>query len=349
MAGDYKYGARRPDSEGEKTFVQGFPLFQWANGWPTTRRSVADGWVSQYGKFGEEFDLAMKAAGYETFETVQGNGTNRYWLVGSMEMFVVCGGLDGSRRMENKAERYGIGYGVHITRREVKPGVFEDIKDSKLQAVVFPTKLAAVGFVQPCLITARKMTGVNMVYALCHHYKTLDWLHEYAKNLAANKKSEEPDYPAYYAVAIEIGPGPEEIYTLRDGTKGRPTIPPTNMLPATFGEDKKATIANVQNRLIRRKDEVYAPVLEAIETPDPISGLTLMDEVISWAQDFSDRWTRDGDPFAARQEEGAPSTSGSSNTSTRAVAAPVPTTRNTPVPVDTAKLIDDDEDNDLPF
>lgn len=337
MGDGYKYGAKRPQyDESEKTFVQGFPLFQWANGWKTKDRRIAAGWVSQAGKFGDDFDAAMKSAGYATFQTTQNDTLNTYWLVEGMDMFVVCQGLSGSKRMEADPHRDGIGYGIHSL------GFFpngKENKDGKLQAVVFPTKLAEAGYLKPCLITGRRMTAIKMIYAMTQHFKALDWLFEYAKG--NSKTPDDIEYPAYYAVAVSIVPGDEESYVGHDGQQST-NIPPVPGLPEKFGEDKKAAVAYIQQRLIRRKDNAFVGVLKAIEDPNEDSGLTLMDEVLSWAQEFSDRWTRDGDPFKANGNSNrAPAAAASPSGPSRGYAAPTPAARNAPVV--------DEPDEDLPF
>ncbi len=329
---------RAGDDDREASFTKEMALVQWANNWTVgegRQKQIVAGWVVQQGK-DPELDEVLAKVKYPSFVYRQGGANNTYWHItaglgtddeqpGTANFFFVILGLSRAQEMEVDRQRHGLGYGIHIAPDGGKRG--------KLNAIVFVKEFADLGYAKPCLLSAARITALNVITVLIRHYIAIDALDRLLK-----AKNENASYPPFYMVAVEITLGEDREYIDQATGKSSTSCPPWSTIPKGGWESDEDAKLWIGSRYLGTKK--YQDIKEQIEAADQESGLTLIDEVIEWAQRWSDFYHVNGDQLLRVPAPDSAQHAAPAEDSRPAYVAPTPMGRRPSVP---------DPSDDIPF
>lgn len=254
-----------PKADRIATYVDDFPLFQWATRWETAQRDAEgepikkSGWVTAKGR-DEDLDAVLAKLGIPFFDYTHSGSKNKatYWHVRAGWFYVLALGVQTTWDMDKDiAARSGIAY----ARNQGGTG------DSVVRAVAFFEAAYDAGYKQPVRITASKGQGyLAFLPALIDHYVAL-------KKLAELKGT--PDVlPAYYEVGVGLGTGELSEW-------GQ-----TNVIPIAPTRPKDIDRDYLAKHYIDAK--ARRGMFDQIEAPGD-DGKSMLDHVIEWSIEESDR------------------------------------------------------------
>ncbi|KAB8140704.1 hypothetical protein F8S13_22100 [Chloroflexia bacterium SDU3-3] len=176
------------------------PVLQWSSGLPTAQRALYAGWLSEVGR-ARALDEAMHEAKVPQVQIKHGSGqVVRHWALETADLYVIADGVQTISEMQTTGDRYGIAFAWRTLRG--------GRQQSQIRFRVVVGALAAVGYTEPLLVTAKGTLTGDIIAALMQQYAVLD-----AVDAFRRQQGKPEMQPPFYACSIPLGPG-------RDVTRG---------------------------------------------------------------------------------------------------------------------------------
>lgn len=301
--------------------------YTWANRWIVNDR-VYSGWVAPVGK-DKDFDKACTDRNLTRFfrEHTKGKQTIEYWYIRESWFFILTTQIVHTRKLDaDMNNRHGIAY----ARMDQGAG------DSNAHVVAFDESMIDAGYDRPIHFTLKRRAVYAYLFPeLMRHAVALDSLRLLLR---------QPEAPAYFDVSVPLLCGEPETWTAKNGESGTSVSLKRNAAPDKPDRDYIAA------HYIGTKARQH--IIPIIEEPGE-DGLTLMDRVIDWSIETSQRIfdsvpdasddSTEGAPAEARSYlAGRPATVPANGPPSRPTAS-----RQAPPPPPSYQEADPDED--IPF